>query len=423
MPIDILMPSAGGDAGDATVARWSRRAGDDVRRGDVLLEVETDKAIVEVESPGDGVLARIVVDDGARAAAGAVIGVIAVGGEDAAAVAAAPGSSAALPAASAASGGARAAAAAAPGVPASTTTAATSSSASTASAAASGVPQRVAASPLARRLAQQGGIDLAALRGSGPNGRIVKVDVERALAAPAPRAAAPLPAAAAPAAVDVPHSAMRRVIAQRLSEAKRNIPHFYLRIDCDVDALLELRRQLDAQAGVKPSVNDFVVKAVALALRRMPAVNASWGDDAMRRHGSVDVSVAVATPGGLMTPIVRDADAKRVAEIGAEIAELAARAKEGRLKPEEYQGGGFTVSNLGMYGIPEFYAIVNPPQAAILAVGACEQRPVVRDGALAVGTRMTCTLSADHRVVDGALGAEFLATLRSLLEAPLALLV
>ncbi len=405
MPIDILMPSAGGDAGDATVARWSRRAGDAVRRGDVLLEVETDKAIVEVESPGDGVLARIVVDDGARAAAGAVIGVIAVGGEDAKAVAAAAPASGVAPAA---------ASAAAP------TSAPAPAAAAPAPAAA---PQRVAASPLARRLAQQGGIDLAALRGSGPNGRIVKVDVERALAAPAPRPAAPLPAAAAPAAVDVPHSAMRRVIAQRLSEAKRNIPHFYLRIDCDVDALLELRRQLDAQAGVKPSVNDFVVKAVALALRRMPAVNASWGDDAMRRHGSVDVSVAVATPGGLMTPIVRDADAKRVAEIGAEIAELAARAKEGRLKPEEYQGGGFTVSNLGMYGIPEFYAIVNPPQAAILAVGACEQRPVVRDGALAVGTRMTCTLSADHRVIDGALGAEFLAMLRGLIEAPLALLV
>lgn len=415
MPIDILMPSAGGDAGDATVARWSRRAGDAVRRGDVLLEVETDKAIVEVEAPGDGVLARIVVDDGARAAAGVVIGVIAGGGEDAAAVAAAaPGSSAA---ASAGSG-----TAAAPAVSTATTTPSPPAPAA-GTAAAGGASQRIAASPLARRLAQQGGIDLAALRGSGPNGRIVKLDVERALAAPAPRAAAPAPAAAAPAAVDVPHSAMRRVIAQRLSEAKRNIPHFYLRIDCDVDALLELRRQLDAQAGVKPSVNDFVVKAVALALRRVPAVNASWGDEAMRRHGRVDVAVAVATPGGLVTPIVRDADAKRVAEIGAEIAALAARGKEGRLKPEEYQGGGFTVSNLGMYGIPEFYAIVNPPQAAILAVGACEQRPVVRDGALAVGTRMTCTLSADHRVVDGALGAEFLATLRGLLEAPLALLV
>jgi pyruvate dehydrogenase E2 component (dihydrolipoamide acetyltransferase) len=245
--------------------------------------------------------------------------------------------------------------------------------------------------------------------------------VERALQQP------PLVAPAAPTAPIAPtavaHTTMRRVIAQRLSEAKRNVPHFYLSVEVDVDAVLALREQLQAQAGIKPSVNDFVVKAVALAMKRLPAVNASWGEEAMLRHERVDVSVAVATPGGLVTPIVRDADTKSLAAIQAEVKALAARARDGRLKAEEYQGGGFTISNLGMYGVREFFAIVNPPQAAILAVGACEQRPVVRDGVLAVGMRMTCSLSADHRVIDGALGAEFLAAVRGLLEAPLALLV
>lgn len=453
MPVDIVMPGTGGEAGEAGIARWNRRPGDAVRKGEALLDIETDKALVEVEAPADGVLARIVVDEGGRAAVGAVIGVLALAGEDVQALAApsgAPAASAASVAsaasaaseaaavlASAAAAAAAATASAPAPAPAPETVPASASAHATASAS-----SRVRASPLARRLAARHAVDLATLRGSGPKGRVVKIDIDRALAA---AAAAPVPAVAgvrgAPAAgapavasaadqhrppagaTDVPHSAMRRVIAQRLAEAKRNIPHFYLSIDCDVDALLALRSQLEAQAGFKPSVNDFVVKAVALSMKRVPAVNASWGDDAMRRHASVDVSVAVATPGGLMTPIVRDADAKRLAELSAEMKALAARAREGRLRPDEYQGGGFTVSNLGMYGVRDFYAIVNPPQAAILAVGACEQRPVVRDGALAIGTRMTCSLSADHRVVDGAVGAEFLAALRRLLEAPLALLV
>lgn len=380
MPIQILMPEG---AGDATIARWTRRPGDAVRRDEVLLEIETDKAMLEVEATGDGVLAAILAAEGSKGLpAGTVLGLIATAGEDP------PG-----PAADAPQTG-----------------------------------PRVAASPLARRLAQQANIDLAGLRGSGPHGRIVKVDLERAPASPAPaaRLASTEPATAPPppaGARIVPHTPMRRVIAQRLSQAKRTIPHFYLSLDCDVDALLALRRQLDAQAGFKPSVNDFVLRAVALAMQRVPAVNASWGDEGLRLHASVDVSVAVATPTGLMTPIVRQADSKPLAALHAEVKTLAARARDGRLRPDEYQGGGFTISNLGMHGIREFFAIVNPPQAAILAVGACEQRPVVREGALAVGTRMTCSLSADHRVVDGAVGAEFLATVRGLLEAPLALLV
>lgn len=460
MPVDIMMPGTGGEAGEAGIARWNRRPGDAVRKGEALLDIETDKALVEVEAPADGVLARIVVDEGGRAAVGAIIGVLALAGEDVQALAApspAPAASVASAAcaaseaaavlASAAAAAAAATASAAAPAPAPETVSApeTAPAPETVSApahATASASSRVRASPLARRLAARHAVDLATLRGSGPRGRVVKIDIDRALAATA-AASAPavagvrgVPAAGAPAvasaagqhrppagATDVPHSAMRRVIAQRLAEAKRNIPHFYLSIDCDVDALLALRSQLEAQAGFKPSVNDFVVKAVALSMKRVPAVNASWGDDAMRCHASVDVSVAVTTPGGLMTPIVRDADAKRLAELSAEMKALAARAREGRLRPDEYQGGGFTVSNLGMYGVRDFYAIVNPPQAAILAVGACEQRPVVRDGALAIGTRMTCSLSADHRVVDGAVGAEFLAALRGLLEAPLALLV
>ena len=403
MSIDILMPAG---TSEATLTRWAKRPGDALEKGDVLLEIETDKAIVEVEAPGAGVLARIDVPEGSRGIeAGARLGLIAAPGEDAAALAvAAPNGAAAQTA------------------PAAPATAAQAPAAPPATAASAAMPStRVKASPLARRLAQAAGLALSALHGSGPGGRIVKVDVERALQQP------PLVAPAAPTAPIAPtavaHTTMRRVIAQRLSEAKRNVPHFYLSVEVDVDAVLALREQLQAQAGIKPSVNDFVVKAVALAMKRLPAVNASWGEEAMLRHERVDVSVAVATPGGLVTPIVRDADTKSLAAIQAEVKALAARARDGRLKAEEYQGGGFTISNLGMYGVREFFAIVNPPQAAILAVGACEQRPVVRDGALAVGMRMTCSLSADHRVIDGALGAEFLAAVRGLIEAPLALLV
>jgi pyruvate dehydrogenase E2 component (dihydrolipoamide acetyltransferase) len=389
VPIDILMPSAGTDMTEGGIARWAKQPGDAVRKGEVLLDIETDKALVEVKALHDGVLARILAADGALGVkVGSVIAILALPGEDLQAAAVAP----------------RAAAIAAPPAASAVATAAA----------------RVAASPLARRVAAAMQVDLAGVHGSGPRGRVVKVDVERAAEA---GAAAPAIAAAEPAGwEDLPHSAVRRVIAQRLSEAKRTIPHFYLAIDCDVDALLALRGELAAQAQFKPSINDLLVKAVALALKAVPAVNASWGEEAVRRHRSVDVSVAVATPGGLMTPIVRDADTKSLGAISAEIGALADRARQGRLKPQEFQGGGFTISNLGMHGIREFYAIVNPPQACILAVGACEQRAVVRAGALAIATQMTCTLSADHRVVDGALGAEFLGALRGLVEAPLALL-
>ena len=394
MPIEILMPSAGGDASEGAIARWTRRPGERVARGDVLLEVETDKALMEVEAPHDGVLGSILVDDGAQGVrAGTVVGLLLAHGEPADALAAPPGPRAA----------AATAVAAAPAAPA--------AQAAPAAAPAAG-SRRVAASPLARRVAAAMKVDLATVaRGSGPRGRVLKADVMQATVSGADGVGQ-----------DIPHSNARRVIAQRLTAAKQTIPHFYLTVDFDVEALLALRRDLTAQAGIKPSVNDFVVRAVALALARFPAANASWGEDAVRRHASVDVSVAVAAPAGLVTPVVRNADRKSVATISAEVADLAARAREGRLKINEIQGGSITVSNLGMYGVREFAAIINPPQSCILAVGACQQRPVVRDGALAVGTQMTCTLSADHRVVDGAVGAGFLATLRGLVEAPLSLL-
>jgi pyruvate dehydrogenase E2 component (dihydrolipoamide acetyltransferase) len=414
MPIEILMPSTGGDMTEGNIARWAVKPGDAVRKDAVLLEIETDKALVEVPAPGDGVLATILSPDGAeRVKAGAVIGLIAVAGED-------PGAlRVAEPAKAAAAGGAPRADVVTAAVRAQETAPAS----------------RVAASPLARRIASMRQIDLATVPGSGPNGRIVKVDVDKAAArAPTPAAA---PAAAPTAATSakpsagsgeraagssVPHTAMRRAIAQRLTQSKQSIPHFYLTIDCDVGALVALRAALEAQAGFKPSINDFLVRAVALALKEVPGINASWGDDAVQRHAVVDVSVAVATPGGLVTPIVCDADAKSLRTISAEIRALVERARVGPLKAHEIQGGSFTISNLGMAGIREFSAIVNPPQSCILAVGASEQRAVVRDGALAIATLMTCTLSADHRLVDGMLGAEFLAVLRRLVEAPLSLL-
>jgi len=292
-------------------------------------------------------------------------------------------------------------------------------------------PPRLFASPLARRLAAAAGIDLATLTGSGPHGRIVKADVEAAKAAPRPSVVAAAPAPAAPAVAapstgytDVALSPMRRTIARRLTEAKATIPHFYLTVDIEMDAVLGLREQLNTRlAPDKLSVNDFILRAVALSLRAVPEANAAWAETAIRRFTDIDIAVAVATPEGLITPIVRQADRKGLGEISAEVKALAARARDGGLKPEEYQGGGFTISNLGMYGVREFAAIINPPQACILAVGAADPRPVVKAGALAVATVMSVTLSVDHRTVDGATGARFLAALKGLLEDPLRMML
>lgn len=426
MPINILMPALSPTMTEGNLARWLKKEGDAVKAGDVLAEIETDKATMEVEAVDEGTLARILVPDGAQGVkVNDVIAVLVEEGEDAGAINAAP---AAKPAP----------ATAVPSAPATAAAAPTPKPA----AAAPKAGGRIVASPLAKRLAEQQGIDLANVAGSGPNGRIVKIDLE---GAPKGGAAKPAPAAAkAPAAAPtvsgtpqfgepafdlVPHTSMRKTIARRLQESKQFVPHFYLTVDCEIDRLLKVREEINAGApkegpgAYKVSVNDFVIKASALALIQVPNANASWSDDGVKMYKSADVSVAVAIPGGLITPILRNAEKKRLSELSAEIKEMAGRAKQGKLKPEEYTGGSFSVSNLGMFGIKDFSAIINPPQACILSVGAGEERAVVRKGQLAVANVMTCTLSVDHRVVDGATGAEFLAAFKRLIEQPLGMLV
>ncbi len=431
MPIEVLMPALSPTMTEGKLARWLKREGETVNSGDVIAEIETDKATMEVEAVDEGVLGKILVAEGSEhVAVNTPIAVILLEGEDASALAAAGSPAPAKAAAPAPAAPAAAAAAAAPPAPS-----------SAAPARAEGA--RIFASPLAKRMAAEAGLDLGSIKGSGPRGRIIKADVEAAKQAPpvaklaaAPQAAKPAPAAAPAAApqpfetpfVEVANSTMRKVIARRLSDSKRDIPHYYLTIECNIDPLLELRDKLNARTGEGPaafklSVNDFVIRAVALALRAYPDANCSWTDEAIRFYQTVDVAVAVAAPNGLITPIVRNADAKGLAAISNEIKHLAARARESKLMPEEYVGGGFTVSNLGMYGIKEFAAIINPPQSCLLAVGAAEKRPIVKDGALAIGTMMSCTLSADHRSVDGAKGASFLKVFKGLIEDPLTMLL
>ena len=410
MPIHILMPALSPTMTEGTLAKWLKKEGDAVDSGDVIAEIETDKATMELEVIDEGVLGRILVPEGTTGVqVNQMIALLLEEGEDASALDAA--AAAPPPAAPA-----QQASAPAPAPPAP-----------------QAAPQgrRVFASPLARRLAGEAGLDLAAVSGTGPHGRIVKSDIEAAVAGgvAVPAAAPVTPAITAEQTTTaIPNTAMRKVIAARLSQSKRDIPHFYLTIDCHMDALLGVRRELNGNApegegSYKLSLNDFIIRATALALRQVPAANATWTDDAILRYDRVDVSVAVATPGGLITPVIRDADNKGLLVLSREMNDLAARAREGKLLPEEYQGGGFTISNLGMYGIKEFAAIINPPQSCILAVGAGAQRPVVEDGALAVATVMSCTLAVDHRSVDGAVGAEFLAAFKRLVEAPLTMLL
>lgn len=430
MATNILMPALSPTMTEGTLARWLKKEGDSIRAGDVIAEIETDKATMEVEAVDEGVLGRILVADGTEGVkVNAPIAVLVEQGE-AVPTAAAP-------------------AAAAPVAPPAAAPAAASASAAAAPVAAP-AGDRVVASPLAKRMAQQVGLSLAGLAGTGPGGRIVKVDVEAALARPAPAAApiaaapAPAPVAApapkpAPAAITaphrlVPHSSMRKVIAKRLTEAKSTIPHIYVSMDIEIDALLKLAADLterspknrDGTPGPGAfflSVNDMVIKASARALRLVPGVNASWTDDGMVLYDDVDISVAVSIPDGLITPIIRNADRKGLAEISLEMRELAGRAKLGKLKLDEFQGGGFSISNMGMFGVTAFSAIINPPQAAILAVGAGAKRPVVKGGELAVATVMTCTLSADHRAIDGALAAQFMSTLKRVIEDPISLML
>jgi pyruvate dehydrogenase E2 component (dihydrolipoamide acetyltransferase) len=452
MPIEIRMPALSPTMTEGNLARWLKKEGDEVHAGDVIAEIETDKATMEYEAPDEGRIGKIIVPEGAQGIkVHQPIALLLEEGEDPASLekfaSAAPsdnGQRAAPPAAAPTSVSPKTEAPPAPAAQPASTPAERPASAHVNG-------DRVFASPLARRMAHQAGLDLASLRGSGPQGRIVKADIDKALGAPGGR---PVPATARPPVAtpgmatgaapslpvsakeqvlalagnppyhEKPHSAMRRVIARRLSESKQTVPHFYLSIDCTIDELLKIRATLNAKAeGYKISVNDFVIRAVALALRQVPAANASWSDDAILLWERVDIAVAVALDDGLITPIIKGADQKGLAQIAHESKDLAERARAGKLKLEEFQGGTFSISNLGMYGIREFAAVINPPQGGILAVGLGEQRPIVRDGQLAVATVMTCTLSGDHRVVDGAVGAQFLAAFRKLVEDPLTMLL
>jgi pyruvate dehydrogenase E2 component (dihydrolipoamide acetyltransferase) len=417
MPIQILMPALSPTMTEGNLAKWTKKEGDMVKPGEVIAEIETDKATMEVEAVDEGKLAKILVPAGTQGVkVNQVIAVLLGEGEKD------------LPAGFTANQNPPAAKAA----PAPQAQAASASTAPMAAAMPSSTHgPRIYASPLAKRMAEQAGIDLKRVTGSGPGGRIVKSDVERAKTSGPQQTAA-----AAPQGIDaidyanklgipydlIPNSMTRKVIAKRLTESKQTVPHFYLTVDCKIDRLLDLRKQLNETIeGAKISVNDFVMKAVAIALRQVPAANASWAESGILMYKNVDVCMAVATPQGLITPILKNADAKSIQQLSVEAKALAGKARDNKLKPEEFMGGSFTVSNLGMFGIKEFSAIINPPQACILAVGAGEQRPVVVDGGLAIATVMSCTLSVDHRVVDGAVGAEFLSAFKKLVEEPIRL--
>ena len=434
MPITIKMPALSPTMTEGKIANWLKKEGDKVRSGDVIAEIETDKATMEVEAVDEGTLGRILVKAGTEGVAvNAPIALLLEEGEDKSALDAAAKSAAAAPApkpapkAEAAPAPAPQPAAKAP-VPAPAPKPAAPAPRPAAPVAASG--GRVFASPLARRIAKDAGVDISRVTGSGPHGRVVRADVDAFVASGGSSAAGGVFAGmgqkfAAASSRVVPNSSMRKVIARRLLESKQTVPHFYVTMDCDIGALLALRKEInDSDESLKVSVNDFVIRAAALGLKKVPEANASWGDDGIRYFDAADISVAVATEGGgLITPIVRAADRKGLAAISAEMKDLGARARTGKLLPEEYQGGSFSVSNMGMFGVREFAAIINPPQACILAVGAGEERAVVRDGKLAVATMMTLTLSCDHRAVDGALGARLLGAIRELIEHPVRLIL
>jgi pyruvate dehydrogenase E2 component (dihydrolipoamide acetyltransferase) len=454
MPVNILMPALSPTMEKGNLAKWLKKEGDQVKPGDVIAEIETDKATMEYESIDEGTLVKIVVPEGTQdVPVNQLIAVLAEEGEDVKAAAAAAGKGAPVAPAKAASAPPPPPSAPTPPVPRAqperqpasppAATPATQRSESHGA-------NRIFSSPLARRLARDAGIDLGRIQGSGPHGRVIARDVEAAksgkgLAAPA---AAPAPAAAAPAiqapsddkiralfAPDsyevAPHDNMRKIIARRLVEAKQTIPHFYLTLDCNIGKLLAAREEINAAApkdkdgkpAYKISVNDFVIKALAIALQRVPDANVTWTEGAMLKHKHSDIGVAVSIPGGLITPVVRHAEAKSLSIISNEMKDFAARARARKLKPEEYQGGSSAVSNLGMYGIKDFAAVINPPHATILAVGAGEERAVVKAGKIEAAWLMSVTLSTDHRAVDGALGALLLDAFKALIENPLMMVV
>jgi pyruvate dehydrogenase E2 component (dihydrolipoamide acetyltransferase) len=443
MPINILMPALSPTMEKGNLAKWLKKEGDKIKSGDVIAEIETDKATMEVEAADEGTLARIVVPEGsADVPVNKVIAVLAGEGEDVKSAAASTGQSAAAPKAApqppkpaeAPKAAIDAKPAPEPAMPQRAASAETSPSG-----------PRMFSSPLARRLAKDAGIDVSRIQGSGPHGRVIARDVEAARTGGGLKTPAATGSLAVQTPSDqqiralfeegsydvVPHDNIRKIIARRLVEAKLTIPHFYLTVDCNIGKLLAAREEINAAAPknkdgkpeYKLSVNDFVIKALALALQRVPDANVTWTEGGMLKHKHSDVGVAVSIPGGLITPVVRKADQKSVRTISEEMKDYAARARAKRLKPEEYQGGSSAVSNLGMYGIKDFAAVINPPHATILAVGAGEERAIVKDGAIEAAWIMSCTLSTDHRAVDGALGAQLIGAFKALIENPVMMVV
>lgn len=420
MPIEIKMPAITPDFDAGNISSWDKAVGDKVAKGDILVAIETDKAVIEVEAESAGILGQILIPAGTDdVPVHSLIGYLLIGNETIADLPNAP---------------LAAQISATPAVevnPQSTPSSSVTSVPVTAPTQqlADKQPQRLFTSPLARRIADQNQVDLQTLKGRGPRGRILRADVEHAMSSKVSNTALVLPTTSQSS--QVKHSQIRKVIAQRLVESKQNIPHFYLSVDCEIDSLKGMLKELNTNAPLsvnsitgskeatyKLTINDFLVKAVAKAMEQVPQVNSSWSDSAMLHHDDIDISIAVSTDAGLITPIVCQANTKGLASISTEIRQLAATARKGQLQTHQYQGGGFTISNLGMYGIDQFSAIINPPQACILAVGAGKQKPVVKHGELAIATLMNLTLSADHRVVDGAVGAQFLSVLKRFVESP-----
>ena len=408
----ICMPEVAANATQVTLQTWIKKEGEVVAVGDCLAEIETDKAIVEFNADRAGVMGPTLIQAGQEVEVGSPIGVLLDVGEtsvNVSALLAKTGDNASVPQLPNPS----------TSEPAAPPTLLSGSKVTPS--------HRVFVSPLARRLAKQRGIDLNTLIGSGPNGRIVKRDIEAGSAVVVSSPVMAQPSTVSPSTLgdytEVSHSGMRRTIARRLTESKSTIPHFYLSVDCRMDRLMSLRSEINTAMPRKISVNDFIVRAVAVALREVPQANVGWTENAMRQYTQADIAIAVSTDFGLITPIVRTADRKSLSMISQEIADLAERARASQLRPDEYQGGSFSVSNLGMFGVSEFSAIINPPQAAILAVGMTQQVPVVEDGAVKIASVMRCTLSVDHRAIDGALAAQWLAAFKRLLENPLSMLI
>jgi pyruvate dehydrogenase E2 component (dihydrolipoyllysine-residue acetyltransferase) len=446
MPINILMPALSPTMEKGNLAKWLKKEGDKVKSGDVIAEIETDKATMEVEAVDEGTIAKILVPEGTQdVPVNDIIAVLAGDGEDVKAAGAGAG---AAPAPRPAEAPKPAAAAAAPASPTPAPVPAAAPAPAPPAAAKGNGHARIFSSPLARRLAKDAGIDLARITGSGPHGRVVARDVEGAKSGKGLKAPAAAPAAGpslAPSMSDkqilalfeegsyevVPHDGMRRTIAQRLTASVQTVPVFYLTMDCDIGKLLVAREEINAAAPkdkekkplYKLSVNDFVIKAMAVALQKIPNCNVSWTEGGMLKHKHSDIGVAVAMPGGLITPIIRKAETKTLSAISAEMKDYATRARARKLKPEEYQGGTTAVSNLGMYGINHFTAVINPPHATILAVGTSEERPVVRGGKIEIAQMMSVTLSCDHRAIDGALGAELIGAFKQLIENPVMMMV